>query len=600
MVAELSRRNVLRAGAIGVAGVAAGATGSAFGLNLPFPSPLIFHSPKVAPFIDAMPVLPYLRGSRLTLDANSTSHQFHSSYGRSPAFGYGGMNYLGPVIEAQSGEPTQLIVRNRLGAHPFAADLDTTLHRAMISDKVSPHSVFHLHGGVTPPISDGHPDTAIVPGMNYTHHFPNNQDAGSLWYHDHAMGITRLNVYAGLASFYLLRDDWDTGRPDNRLGLPHGKFEVPLVLQEKIFTSGGVQSVRSTPIVPQGSWEGGAVGDVGVVNGAVWPELKVARGLYRFRVINAGSFSVWNLFFSNSMKFWVIGNDAGLLDAPFQTKSLRLAPAERVDILVDFNGLVPGETVTLCNNDPVPGQAAVLGEKIMPFFCRFRATTARGFRGTVPTVLRGRRRLPPATPRFGKPDRVRNVTVNQGFQLRIPPAMMNLNNLPFSSDDVEKPRQGTVEQWNFINTTPDPHPMHLHLVHFRVLGRQAYNVSRYTRANPVPAFGQRWTNSAERFTTGPLMPAASWESGMKDTVLADGNMITRILVRFPTADELGFDPDATFLPPAVAPMDHGASRTDSMHSHPDPNKKLQGYMWHCHILDHEDHEMMLKYRTIAQ
>lgn len=606
---DVTRRKLILGAAAGGLGLAATSAGlgaatmsSAFGLDLPIPSPLIFHSPKVEPFRDPMPHLPVLRGTDLTIDARTTSHRFHSAFDRSPAFGYGGMDYLGPVIEAHRGEPTRLTLRNRLGVHPFANDVDRSLHGAMASDRTSPRTVLHLHGGVTPAVYDGHPDATVTPGHNFVHHFPNDQEASSLWYHDHAMGITRLNVYAGLASLYLLRDDWDTGVRRNPLDLPHGEFEMPLLLQEKIFTKDGSQSIRSTPIVGRGKWEGGAVGDVGVVNGAIWPELPVARGLYRFRVINAGSYSVWNLFFSNSMKFWVIGNDGGLLDAPVQTTSLRLAPAERVDILVDFNGLAPGETVTLMNNDPVPGQAAILGEKIMPFFCRFKATTSRGFTGGVPTRLRGTRRLPPATPRYGTPDRVRNLTINQGFDLRIPPAMMNLNNLPYTSDDIEMPRQGTIEQWNFINTTPDPHPVHLHLVNFRILGRQKFDLAALRRSNNQPAFGRRWTPSAEKFTTGPLVPAAAWESGMKDTVRAEGGTITRMIVRFPTADELGFDPDATFLAPPSAPAASemlGMHRTNQATTQPTAPEVLQGYMWHCHILDHEDHEMMLKYRTVT-
>ena len=219
----------------------------------------------------------------------------------------------------------------------------------------------HLHGGVTPADSDGHPEQMISPGQTVTHRFPQRQEAAHMWYHDHAMGFTRLNVYAGLAGMYFLRDEFDTGRIDNPLGLPAGNFELPLVLQEKIFESTGQQSVRSTAIVPEGSWEGGAVGDVGVVNGKIWPQMSVSRGLYRFRVINAGSYSVWNLHFSNGMQFFVIGNDGGLLDAPVAATHIRLAPAERYDILVDFAKLAEGESVELRNDEAPPFQAAVIG-----------------------------------------------------------------------------------------------------------------------------------------------------------------------------------------------------------------------------------------------
>ncbi len=125
------------------------------------------------------------------------------------------------------------------------------------------------------------------------------------------MGMTRLNVYAGLVGMYFLRDDVDTGAAGNSLGLPSGEFELPMILQDKVFTSDGQQSVRSTWLTPQGSWDPATPGDVGVVNGVVWPKVEVARGLYRLRLLNAATYSVWNLHFANRMRFWVIGSEGG-------------------------------------------------------------------------------------------------------------------------------------------------------------------------------------------------------------------------------------------------------------------------------------------------
>ena len=593
-MAQLSRRVVVRSllggTALAAAGAYLGTANSARGTTLaPLPdllpavnlSPLIFHSPRVRPFIDALPRLPVLTGSTLTVAAAVSSHRFHAELGTSPSFGYAGASYLGPVIEAHSGHPTVLTLRNSLARHVFANDIDTTLEGASATDRTAPRSVLHLHGGANPPASDGHPQATILPQQAFTHTFPNRQEACMLWYHDHAMGITRLNVYAGLAAPYLLRDRWDTGQPGNPLGLPAGEFEIPLVLQEKIFTADGAQSVRSTPVVPQGSWEGGAVGDVGLVNGVAWPYADVARGLYRLRIVNAASFSVWNLFFSNGMPFWVIGTDGGLLDAPVPTTSVQLAPAERIDVLVDF-GLVPaGSTVELRNNAPAPGQAAILGEVPMPVFCRFQVTPATGFTGPVPARLRGGTGRPAPLPAPARPQAVRNLTVSQLLEVRIPPAIMVLNNLMFGSADIETPRQGTVEQWNLINTTTDPHPIHVHLVNFRILGRQPFDANAYQQRYPRPAMGTRWTPPADAFVTGPLQPADPTEAGWKDTVRLDGNTITRIIVRFPNAAELQFDPDATFPAPTVG------------------MGTLQGYVWHCHVLDHEDHDMMLRYRVPA-
>lgn len=179
------------------------------------------------------------------------------------------------------------------------------------------------------------------------------------------------------------------------------------------------------------------------------------------------------------------------------------------------------------------------------------------------------------------PERVRNLTISQPFDARFPPSVMTLNNLHFTSTDVETPRQGSVEQWNLINTTPDPHPIHLHLVMFRVLGRQPFNAAAHGARYPRPPVGTKRNPPADRFVTGPAEPADRWESGRKDTVRTDGYTITRVIVRFPRADELGFDPDAPF--PGTG--HHG--------------EELRGYVWHCHLLDHEDHDMMLSYRTVA-
>lgn len=572
--------------AAGLGAVSIGSA-SAFPFGIDPLRPLVFRSPPLEPFREQLPTLPVLGGSSLDVRAASTVHRFHPDLPASPALGYGGMDYLGPTVEAHVDQQTTIAYRNDIAGHPLAADFDTRLHGLSELDRTQVSTSMHLHGGATPPESDGHPELIQRPGQELVHHFPNRQEACALWYHDHAMGVTRLNLYAGLAGMYLLRDEYDTGRAGNPLGLPAGEFELPLILQDKIFTDDGRQSVRSYTLVPQGSWDAATPGDVGVVNGKVWPELGVARGLYRLRLVNAASFSVWNLFFTNRMRFWVIGMEGGVLDAPVPTDRVRLAPGERADILVDFGVLEPGATVELCNDEPVPLGVAQRGVQVMPKFCRFVVGAARGFTGTVPQTLRGGGRQPPRLAAIAQPGVVRNVTVMQLSQMfESPSILMSLNNLRYSSEDIEMPRQGAVEQWNIINVTPEPHPIHLHLVTFRVLGRQPIDTAALTQANPIPPIGSRWTPSADPFAVGPTFAPAPWETGFKDTVIADADSITRIIVRFPTAEELGFDPDAPF----------GMSAHRGHHAQ--APRPLQGYVWHCHMLDHEDHDMMLRYRLV--
>ncbi|MGB3771058.1 MAG: multicopper oxidase domain-containing protein [Rhodococcus sp. (in: high G+C Gram-positive bacteria)] len=605
MAQELSRRIVLRGLGVGAAVWALGSVGSSGaqpdggGLK----SPLLFHSPEVTPFRGELPVPPTTTGSSLSITARTTMHRFHPDLPSVQSLSYVDgtteeLGHLGPTIEVEEGSPLTLTYSNRITTHPMGVDMDTSLHGVSEAFRTQPPTSMHLHGGVTPPESDGNPEQYSFPGQSLEHNFPNNQEAAHLWYHDHAMAITRVNVYAGLAATYLIRDRFDTGRADNPIGLPAGEFELPLIMQEKIFRQDSTLSIRSTHIVPEGSWEGGAVGDVGLVNGAIWPEMKVARGLYRFRVLNAASYSVWNLHFSNHMTFWVIGNDAGLLNTPVPTSHFRIAPGERYDILVDFSGFDAGQGVELRNDEEPPFQAAMLGEVTMPLFCRFIAGSARGFTGGVPARLRGGNLREPI-PEILRPDRRRTVTVSQPYALRLPPAIMTLNNLRYSDTDIEMPREGTIEQWDIVNVTPDPHPIHIHLVNGRILGRSPLRTVDYQLAHPQPPVGIKWAPESDGFIAGPMVPPAPWEAGWKDTVRVDGGTVTRVVFRFPTADELGFDPDKTFerpmMPESVMSTNTMSHGSDHMEHDMSP---LQGYVWHCHILDHEDHDMMLKYRLV--
>lgn len=650
------------AGVTGGAILGAAATRAQSGPGSLGPSPLLFHSPVLAPYVDDLPRPDVLTGESVELAARTGRHRFHRDLPETSTLGYatGGAaaGHLGPVIEAHSGVRTTLTYRNEISTHPLAADIDTSLHGLDESVRTRVPTSMHLHGGVTEPASDGHPEQLSLPGQGHVHHFDNRQEAAGLWYHDHAMALTRLNVYAGLAGGYLLRDRFDTGRPDNPLGLPAGAFEIPLVMQEKILRADGSASIRSTPIVPQGHWEGGAVGDVGVVNGVIWPTAEVARGLYRLRMINAASFSNWMLHFSRPLDVWVIGMEGGLLPAPAKVDRFRLGPGERIDVLVDFGALAPGETVELLNAEEAAPQAAFIGAVRLPRLMRFRATAATGHNRPVPATLRGGPGQPPALTPPVRPQAVRNVSLSQPSDVRIPPSMMSLNNLRWSTEQIEMPRQGSVEQWNIVNATPDPHPIHIHLVHFQVLARQAVDILAMCLRQPQPPTGIKWTPDPDPFVVGPARSPEPWEAGMKDTVICDANSVTRILVHFPTADELGFDPDASFpaavtiggtdpaghaegigvgsvtIPDAAgsagahpgpaaggggghaghhagphtgaAPLGHTVDRLggDFVGSAAPPaahhrRSTLQGYVWHCHILDHEDHDMMLRYRTVS-
>ncbi|MFI0896586.1 multicopper oxidase family protein [Streptomyces sp. NPDC020983] len=579
-----SRRSLLTAAGLGAAGVlgpsggAARAAGAGHG---PVPGPdarqLTFASPRLTPYVDELPVPPVLVGDR-TLAMAPAAHRFHRDLGVARTWSYGGQPYLGPTIEAQSGVPLSLTFSNGFEGHLFAADVDPALQGASELDRTRPRTTVHLHGSVTPPEADGHPEDTFRPGGRMTYRHPNDQPAGHLWYHDHAMGITRLNAVAGLAGQYLLRDRFDTGAAGNPLGLPGGEFEVPLTLADRRFGDDGSLVFRTSRAVPQGHWEGGMFGDTMTVNGVVSPYLRVARGFYRLRVLNASNARAYRLFFSDRMPFWVVGADGGLLDAPARTTSVRISPGERLDLVVDFGSLAAGEHVDLTNDQQEsPAVVAATGVTPTTDIVRFTGTGLPGFRTPPPDVLRGGPGLPaplPAPPSPTAPRRV--VTLTPARVPGYPPAGMTMDNLLYGQGPVIAPRQGTTEVWEFVNVSPQAHPMHLHLVHMRLLDRQRLDVGAYVRANPRPAAGTPWRPSPDAHLLGTAQPPLPWETGFKDTVACPPATVTRVLVRFPTADELGFDPDAAF------------TALDGM--------SLQGYVWHCHILDHEDDCMMARYR----
>lgn len=593
-----------------------------------------FRSPSLAPFVDDLPWLaPSAAPSSLVMGEGQ--HSFHRDLPPSRMWGMGGQSYLAPTLEAHRDQPTRITFVNRLCNHPFAADIDTTLMGVSELDKTYPRASIHLHGGLTEPQSDGHPMASTRQGFSRAHRYGGRQDACCMWYHDHALGMTRLNAFAGLAGFYLLRDDHDTGRRGNPLGLPTGEFELPIVLQDRIFSRSTGQTIfRASTYVPQGQWEGGQFGDVPVVNGKVMPNCKVARGLYRLRLLNASNLRTYQLSFSNGLPFIVIGSDAGLFNAPVISKELRIAPGERYDVLVDFSSLMAGDQLVLRNNLRLPAQVRLFGDPVITDVMRFSVQSARGLTGVgVPLRLRGGLGLASRLAELTAPVAVRNMSIYQMADLtRFPPAMMLLNNLPFDTTDVERPRAGTVEQWNFINLTTDDHPMHLHLARMKVIGRQTFNQTAYLLGNKRPALGVRWAPPVDRYLTGSPEAARPWEAGFKDTVYAPPGSVTRVLVQWPSQDEMGFDPDAPIpvsdnvaagaptAPDAYAAMASAApagsaanaaaaldavcssnapSASGALRLNPavqDSARTVRGYVWHCHVLDHEDHDMMLPVR----
>jgi spore coat protein A len=240
---------------------------------------------------------------------------------------------LAPLIEARSGHPLSVEWLNQL-PHRHFLPIDFSLHGCG-HNVPEVRACVHLHGGRTPSISDGYPDAWFVPGHSHTCHYPLQQDAALLWYHDHAMGLNRLNIYAGLFGMALVRD-----QAEDDLNLPSGKYELPLSFWDRNFTADG-QLYYPDSGDPDHPWVPEFDGDAILVNGKVLPFHTVEPRLYRLRLLNAANSRFFTLTLSNRQPFHQIGSDQGLLPAPIQLTRLTLAPAERADLLIDFSAMAP-------------------------------------------------------------------------------------------------------------------------------------------------------------------------------------------------------------------------------------------------------------------
>lgn len=507
----------------------------------------------------------------------------------------------GATFEAVRGTPVKVKWINRLrGKHPFP--VDPTLHWAnpnnMPMEPPKPWPPFppgfgkaqkpvpvvtHLHGGEVQSISDGHPDAwftyNLKHGPEYTTScftYPNEQEPTTLWYHDHALGITRLNVYAGLAGFYLLRDE----KGDKRLRLPKGKYEIPIVIQDRMFLTDGSLLFNNVGVNPEihPYWVPEFFGDTIMVNGKVWPNLDVERRRYRFRILNGSNARFYHLKLSNGMGFIQIGSDGGFLPKPVRLTSLLVAPGERADILVDFSGIAPGTSIIMCNDAKAPYPD---GDSPDP------NTVGQIMQFTIPLNVPLPVKLQKLPVKLNcipdlKPDRKRILTLNEVGGPNGPLEVL-LNGLKWSFPITEAPLVGSTEEWEIVNLTMDTHPIHLHLVQFQLLNRQDMRADDYQfqweKCNGLPPLGKPpEIIPIVPYLTGNPIPPDDNETGWKDTVRMNPGQVTRILVRFAPQNvpECDVKPGENRYPfdPTVGP----------------------GYVWHCHILDHEDNEMMRPYK----
>jgi len=479
----------------------------------------------------------------------------------------------------------------------------------------------HLHGGEVHSTSDGHPEAwftstglqgpefyASVGTGNPNEarfYYPNQQPPTTLWYHDHALGITRINVMSGLAGFYLLRDNWEFQNPrplpfDN---LQLGKcYEYPIVIQDRSFNIDGSMWFPRIGLDPSAHpyWQPEFFGNTIMVNGKVWPNLNVEQALYRFRLLDGSNARFYDLWFQVKpgplnpvlnpppLTFYQIGTDGGYLSAPVPLTRLTIAPGERADIIVDFSTLYPGDRVIVRNraNAPFPN-GATPDPKTVGTMMQFTVTGPLSDNSqptTIPLTL-------PSTITAltaNAPSRTLTLIEKMG---PLGPTEIFLDGQRWMGNPAEMvselPQVGTTEDWIIVNPTADTHPIHLHLVQFQLISRQKFDVNKYLTdwmalnpntlghpdyPDPLP-FDHPTVNvpSLAPYLKGKPAPPAPNEMGWKDTIQTNPGEVTIFRVRF-------------------APIDGSATYPFNPTTGP-------GYVWHCHILDHEDNEMMRPYKV---
>ncbi len=547
-------------------------------------------------YIDALPipgVAPMAGPNYYEIGAYRIQQQLHSQLPPTMVYGYGTSqetaSYPGPTIVARKGVPISIQWTNHLPSpHLLEYAFDPTIPKAQTTTGIP--ITTHVHGAEVEPQSDGGPMTWFTPGFAETGHdwtkqvltYANNQLPATIWYHDHAFGYTRHNVYAGLAGYYIITD------PGNEpAGLPAAPYDMGLCIQDRMFTTDGqlwYPNEGETEVHPV--WIPEFFGDVMLVNGKVWPYLEVEPRQYRFRFLNGSQARFYSLALADRTTgapgpaFYQIGTDGGylaepvLLNDPNNVHSPRLimAPGERADVVIDFTGYAVGTELLLRNVAKAPfpnGEAAdpqTVGQIML-----FRV---QPLQGSDPSLLPAQLAT---VNRLTNPTVTRVMTLNEMMGEGGPIGAL-LNGMTYHDGPAtEYPTLGSTEMWEIVNLTGDTHPIHLHLVQFQLLNRQKINVKRYQQAfeaaNPeMPA--QTYTPvPVERYLKGKPVPADANERGWKDTYRMNPGEVTRILVRFAPQDESPvFAFDATAEP---------------------------GYVWHCHILEHEENDMMRPYHLVA-
>ena len=462
---------------------------------------------NLEPFVDALPIPPLaapISGSiggvaEYNIAIQQVTQQLHRDLPPTTVWGYGGM-YPGPTIVASVDQPVTVNWLNDLRENGVLRTehylpVDMCIHGPDVEGP-TPRVVTHLHGGHVTPANDGYPTNTILPGQQQTTIYPNHQVAGTLWYHDHALGITRLNVMMGLAGFYLLFDPAEAS-----LNLPSGEYEIGLAIQDRSFHNDG--SLKYPAM-----WMDHFYGDVVLVNGKVWPYLNVKQGKYRFRMLEGSNTRSYVLTLSNGAPFTVIGTEGGLLEAPVVKTSLTMTPGERFDVIIDFAAYPAGTEIILQNSAP-QGWPGNTGPTDIPNVMKFIVVGEPGHTDPIPLSL-------VAVPPIPEEEAIqhRDLVLSK-MSDPCSGSVWMINGKHFHDPIDEFPLLGSTEVWRFVNNSGVVHPMHLHLTMFQILDRQNFVMM----GDSVVTVGD------------PILPEP-WEQGWKDTAPVYPDQVLRVICRF--------------------------------------------------------------------
>ncbi|KAJ1282821.1 hypothetical protein BS78_03G080900 [Paspalum vaginatum] len=532
-------------------------------------------------YVDMLPQMPKVLGyslksghptpTHLTIGMYQKKWKFHRDLPATTVFVFGtsaeSATFPGPTIEALQGVPLWVTWENHLpGRHilPWDPTVPTAFPRAG-----GVPTVVHLHGGVHPPQSDGNAFAWFTAGFRErgrawttpTYAYPNVQSPGVLWYHDHALGLTRANLLAGLLGAYVLRNP----AVEAPLGLPFGEaFDRVLILADRSFYADGSIYMNRTGDNPgvHPEWQPEYFGEAVTVNGKAWPFLPVARRRYRFRVINASNARFFNLSLSNGLPFHVVGSDTSYLPRPVAVPHLLVSVSEAFDVVIDFSGSATHQA-ELLNTAPYPfpdgDEPNRLNGKVMKFvvepakvwddYSRLPARLLEYVRVAEEEAVQRRY--------IGMYEYEDSATGN--------PTHLYINGKRLEDPATETPRPGTTEVWEVINLTQDNHPLHLHLATFQAVRmRGIVGLEEFKRCMETLYDAVRC--DVGRHAVGEEVAVPEHEKTWKNVVKIAPGFMTTVVVKFLMVDTGRSYPfDATAEP---------------------------GYVYHCHILDHEDNAMI--------